>query len=802
MRKHLILLSVLCLILPLLFLGCEGDDGAQGPQGEQGEPGTPPGGPGPGLQVAEGCLVCHGAGKIIDVAVAHDTATGPVDIQIDNASFIPDNTAVVTFTLSSAVDVNGVDITDEVALALTEVDTNVPPRLAHMRFTIARLRPGQLFSTGFSDPDTWEFYGPRSHRTAAQLVGPAPPVSPGGGPYTFTFTFVDDIALAPAEAGLTHRVGIEIYALPSGLRSVNPIFDFVPNQAGPSYTFATTRDIVTTEACNECHNPLGYTPSFHGSRRVETKHCALCHNPNNALAPQSADPGAPNVPIPFVKAIHGVHTGQDLLVFEDGENHGDFTEVQIPQDIRNCNKCHKGPDGQNWNTRPSIEACGSCHTDVNFATGEGHAPPLNLVQADNSLCAFCHVPSGTEIAIIDVHRTVNATPNNPDVPSGLANFEYFIDNVSVDGAGVASVTFRIEKDGGPLDLSTCPPAGFTGGPSFILAWALPQDGVSAPADYTNTQSPNDPSTTNGNGAGDAPSVSVCSLITDNLVTGTAAGYTATLLSSSWERSYSFPDNAAMRAVAIQSYFTQTAALDEDGDGVLDNIGRHTPSVVMAVPGDAERRVVVKSGYDSVTGQPFGCLECHETLELHGGSRVNNPQVCVMCHNPNKSSSGRTADPSLPSSAIDELGGSPLDFPEATNNFKNMIHGIHRASDRPFHFVRNRQNGIYYNWSHVTFPGDLMDCTKCHIDDSYVPSSIPANVLPNVERTTTGDPAETMADIIAVRGTVPNDTDLVDSPIAGACYYCHDSSAAASHMVLNGGSIRAKRTDVLLTFPTP
>ncbi|TFH32462.1 MAG: hypothetical protein E4G97_02460, partial [Deltaproteobacteria bacterium] len=164
MRKHLILLSVLCLILPLLFLGCEGDDGAQGPQGEQGEPGTPPGGPGPGLQVAEGCLVCHGAGKIIDVAVAHDTATGPVDIQIDNASFIPDNTAVVTFTLSSAVDVNGVDITDEVALALTEVDTNVPPRLAHMRFTIARLRPGQVFPTGFSDPDTWEFYGPRSHR--------------------------------------------------------------------------------------------------------------------------------------------------------------------------------------------------------------------------------------------------------------------------------------------------------------------------------------------------------------------------------------------------------------------------------------------------------------------------------------------------------------------------------------------------------------------------------------------------------------------------------------------------------------
>jgi OmcA/MtrC family decaheme c-type cytochrome len=250
----------------------------------------------------------------------------------------------------------------------------------------------------------------------------------------------------------------------------------------------------------------------------------------------------------------------------------------------------------------------------------------------------------------------------------------------------------------------------------------------------------------------------------------------------------------MRAVAIQSYFTQTAALDEDGDGVLDNIGRHTPSVVMAVPGDAVRRTVVKSGYDSVTGQPFGCLECHETLELHGGSRVNNPQVCVFCHNPNKSSSGRTVDPSLPSSAIDELGGSPLDFPEATNNLKNMVHGIHRASDRPYEFVRNRQNGIYYNWSHVTFPGDLRYCEKCHIENTYRPENLPAGVLWNTVRTTTGNPSETRADIIAARASVPNSTDLVDSPIAGACYYCHDSALTKSHFLQNGGTIGSIRGD--------
>ena len=804
MRKHLILLSVLFLIMPLMFLGCEGDDGAQGPQGEQGEPGTPPGGPGPGLQVAEGCLVCHGAGKIIDVAVAHDTTTGPVTAVITDASFNPaDNTASATFTFA-AEDVEG----NPVLVDLTEPISATDNRLARMRFTIARLRPGLVFPTGGSDPDAWEFYGPRSHRDAGQLV------DNGGGSYTFTF--VDDVALAPAEAGLTHRVGIEIYNLPSGLLSVNPTFDFVPNQGAGPYTFATTRDIVTTDACNECHNPLGYTPRFHGSRRVETKHCALCHNPNNALAPQSADPGAPSVPIPFVNLVHGIHTGQDLLIFEDGENHGDFTEVHIPQDIRNCNKCHKGPDGQNWNTRPSIEACGSCHTEVNFATGEGHAPPINLAQPSNSGCAVagCHVPSGTTLAIIDAHATENVTPNNPLLPPGLSKFEYFIDNVTVDSNGVATVGFRIERDGAPFDLNTWV-AGegttFTNRSlSFLLAWALPQDGVSAPVDYTNTNSPAPPSSSNGNGGGDAPSVSLGGLITDNLVTGTAAGYTAVLSSRP------FPAGAKMRAVALQSYFNQIIPDGDDEDLEPDTVGRHTPSVVTPVPGDAVRRVVVKSGYtnnnDPLTGQPEGCLECHETLELHGGSRVNNVQVCVMCHNPNKSSSGRTADPTQPlrPDTVAVVGSDPLVWPEATNNFKNMIHGLHAATDRPYEFVRNRSNGRYYSpaglggeWPEkFLFPGDLMDCTKCHIETSYVPSSIPVGVLKTTERTTTGNPAETRADIIGVRSTVPNDTDLVDSPITGACYYCHDESAAASHMVLNGGSIRAKRTDVLLTFPEP
>ncbi|MGB6409562.1 MAG: hypothetical protein WBF16_00010, partial [Candidatus Deferrimicrobiaceae bacterium] len=292
------------------------------------------------------------------------------------------------------------------------------------------------------------------------------------------------------------------------------------------------------------------------------------------------------------------------------------------------------------------------------------------------------------------------------------------------------------------------------------------------------------------------SVSLGDLITDNLVTGTAAGYTATLSEAP------FPAGATMRAVALQSYFEQIVGTEE--------IGRHTPSVMAPVPGDAVRRAVVKSGYtndnDPLTGQPEGCLECHETLELHGGSRVNNVQVCVFCHNPNKSSSGRTADPMgiLRPDTVAVVGSDPLLWPEATNNFKNMIHGIHAATDRPYEFVRNRTNGRYYSpaglggeWPEkFLFPGDLRYCEKCHLENTYRPENLPAGTLWNVERTTTGNPAETRADIIAARSSVPNLTDLVDSPIAGACYYCHDGGVEKSHIMLQGGQLNITREDAL------
>jgi len=137
---------------------------------------------------------------------------------------------------------------------------------------------------------------------------------------------------------------------------------------------------------------------------------------------------------------------------------------------------------------------------------------------------------------------------------------------------------------------------------------------------------------------------------------------------------------------------------------------------------------------------------------------------------------------------------PLSWPEATNNFKDMIHGIHGAAHRtfPYQFVRNRgSSGVYfYDWSEVTFPGILSNCETCHKPGTYE-VDLPAGVLVSTDITTNGN-ITTPADVNASRASMPNPTDLVNSPIAAACYKCHDENPAAAHFGQNGGVIDVER----------
>lgn len=682
----------------------------------------------------EACVVCHGDARLVDVSAMHPGLQEVADVNasIDDVTIVVNGeTQTATLTVDFTVtDPNGDPIPNLGATSPTDAT-----RLAYLRFALSELMPA-LAETG--DPDAWVNYT-TGDRNPANLT------DHGDGTYTYVFGTNLFEAYDP---DLRHRLLLMVFG-DAVAQAKNVTYDFVPAQLPGPFDFDTRRDIVTTAACNDCHGRLGSIlgiADFHRGTRYTTEGCAVCHT--TALGDGAAE---------LAPMIHKIHAAQDL-----GEL-GDFSDVTYPQDLRNCTKCHAGPDGSNWKTRPSITACGSCHVNVDLVTGENH---LGGPQSDNSACADCHSADDIE----ESHVTDNATPNNPDVPEGAVNFEYVIEEVTVNGNNEAVVKFHINKDGEPLDLSTSPPEGFSGGPSFLVAYALPQDGVEEPADYNNL----------GRSAGQPASVSLESL--SGTLTGSPASYTAVLTAAP------FPEGATMRAVALQGYFTQLMGEDDD-------LPRHTPSVVQAVTGDAVRRQVVDIPK---------CLACHEILELHGGNRVNNVQVCVTCHNPNLSSSGRTVNPADVSQeqkdALEAAGydpNDPLSWPEATQNLKNLVHGIHASGvrDFDFEFVRNfRGDGRYFNWSEVTFPGILSDCDICHLPGTY-DVDLPEGVLVSTDVTTDGVNAS-REDVVAARNSVPNPTDLILSPIAGTCYMCHDSIPAKAHMEQSGGAIDVPRAEAL------
>lgn len=715
----------------LMLGGCDdGDDGAPGPAGPAGAAGVVGATGDTGPQGTDGADGTDGEDGE-DGFSLFDPSLKNIIVESSTMDIV-DGSPSITLSL-----------VDDDGRAVTGITTDIT------RFYIAELIP-PVDASG--DSNSWLRWAYERDRTGYPL-GTLTENSPGVYTYTFETTIYADGGPAALEGFTPSADNVQRFAMRvrdtsgplSGYTPVNIFYDFMLDTPEIELD-ASGRDIVTIEACNSCHDPL----AMHGGGYRDTRMCVMCHT--------DSDPNRVVNGTDLPTMIHQLHSAIDATeVF--GDDAHDFSEITFPQDVRNCTKCHAGVDGDNWQTLPTQRACGSCHYDVNFATGLNHA---GGIMEDNSDCTFCHKPDGF-VDIAKAHVTENATPNNPDVPNGAVNIEYVLNSVTVNANNEAVVDFALLADGVPMDLmsGTYPPAGFgfdTRSPSFLLGYAVPQDGVDTPVDYNSE---------------DGISVSIANVVNSLVPGATEGSFVATLSDEP------FPQDAMMRVVGIQSYFRQII----DGE----TVSRHTPSVVMAVEGDDERRVVVDMN---------GCLSCHESLELHGGSRMNNPQICIICHNPNLSSSGRTlTEGNVSQNVVDVLGEDPLLYPEATNNFKDMIHGIHAASVRStdYEFVRARGTGYYYNWSEVTFPGDPSNCAKCHDGDTYT-TDLPSNVLMSTDVTTDGFNA-TEADVEAARDSKPNDTDLVITPIAAACTACHDTPLAEAHMGHNGAGVRVERSTV-------
>jgi OmcA/MtrC family decaheme c-type cytochrome len=342
-------------------------------------------------------------------------------------------------------------------------------KLGNFNASIVKLMPPS--ATGA--PSEWVpyIYRTRTSGTASALQGSRENngtlTSNNDGSYTYVFktnltTAVKGTTPITYDRNLTHRVAIMLGGH-SG-PTADAVFDFVP--AGTPVV--TTRNIVVTSTCQNCHGPLF---DGHGGDRLTVEDCVTCHNPSTTdTLGQSMD---------MTTLIHKIHAGGELAsiagpdgkvwddpatAVDESADNGTYAvgthtwwKAEFPAVLSNCQACHQGAGAQvdNWKTAPSRVACGSCHDTVNFATGAGHdkngAPGI---QTDDSACAVCHTGSTAPAAITTVHDWTTQDPRNiPEYTLDLslsppANGTHYVKGEA------PLVTLVIKQAGVPIDHTT------------------------------------------------------------------------------------------------------------------------------------------------------------------------------------------------------------------------------------------------------------------------------------------------------------------------------------------------------------
>jgi OmcA/MtrC family decaheme c-type cytochrome len=506
------------------------------------------------------------------------------------------------------------------------------------------------------------------------------------GDYTYTFK-----TKAPAkfDSAATHAIGVsaqrdlsEFMSYAEWSETANDVFNFVPNGS----QVAVTRSVVSTQACNNCHNPL----IGHGGSRLTVEMCILCHTP------QTVNPDT-GLTQDMRVLIHKIHMGSNLPTVKSGTPYriwhrgawSDFSTVVFPQDVRNCTTCHTGAaQADNWKTNPSIAACGSCHDDVNFATGQNH---VNLPVTDESQCKNCHTPSASE----DFDASIPGAHVVPNNSASLAGVVLKI--LKLEGAVPGSapkVTFSVtDNAGNPVDISKLARIRVVlGGPNT--------DYQTGPGGIRVSE---DPSKTPG-------SSGVYTYTMTNKIPDAAAGsYTVSLEAT---------NSVKLRPGTLKETVATNSAKPVEFYFAVDK------STV------APRRVVVATEK---------CAACHQDLKfVHGGNR-GAAQECTICHNPTLTDG--TSKQSV--------------------NMATQIHSIHRGENLAHPYVLGTTN-----YQEVRFPGDLRDCTTCHVNGSYQVDNVGAKAM-----------------VASPGGFTPT-----TAPISAACQGCHDDQATASHALINTNAL--------------
>lgn len=644
-----------CLVIPLaafLVIGCSGSDGSTGATGPTG----PAGPPGPVTASAESCAVCHSGGKIADIAPLHPDPTAKdqivSNITLANQGGIP----VVSFHVATA---DG---------PVTDV------ALSALRFYIADLVPaGTVTTVGTFDTPYFEQWSAETSTSGGNFV------NNGSGNYTYTFT--TSFGTPTGGSGLNHadfntshvqRLVLRATGTAGVTNNTVGFLDFnIPASGATAVALDSQRQFVTIDACKKCHGPR-MDEAAHANGYLDTRACDICHSPfygssRHAVGFMNDDKAI--LPV----FIHQIHAAIANPIFS-AEVYGlGFGGVTYPQDVKNCVVCHTnsglnlgtGDQTNNWKTHPTAQVCGSCHTTMNFITGENHP---GGVQLTNNYCIACHPASGPGFgkSITAGHDTTPTGVNVPefDVTLGITqptNGSYY----QAGETPTVTVTLKDHASGLPVDpaIYTTPQdtKGVAGGglnvaslyvygPRAKAVPVLATGTVTDPAFKTGTPTQGHNLFVGG---------------TDPQVMTDSSGFKYKLL----------PIPADMKA---GTYMVRVRIGDY---GYVSDTNYHIESTDFA-----DIQVGTATVENKVAGA--ACINCHGTgtAPWHDARHavVVDTDECLSCHD----QSGNHAVP-----------------------IANRVHAVHDANSAGD--IYNIDDGGVRDWSIITYPQDISRCVTCH-----------------------------------------------------------------------------------------
>ena len=745
-------------MLAFALVGCEGSDGATGAQGPAGADGADgqdgADGAGVGITPLESCGVCHSEGSFASAPAAHEV-----------------------FDVGSFADFA---VTPDVADLLVSFSVTVDGAPA----TGATFRRA-YFSDGTA----------RTSLTDEIELDPTLFVNNGDG--TYSVRIVDGVARFGGTNGrylvvlLTGANDLEIAAV------------------GDYPAAIPLAGMASNEACVGCHGESGEVGRFapdnrggHYSAPIAAEACVVCHRPDDPATPEDDEPSY----MQFFRVVHGIHAAHTFPDEEFVSDRDNAYHTTYPTYMSNCSVCHSddtivpGPGVSALaaaNAMPvSGRGCLSCHGAMendywDFTGLEFHL--TNIPDPNTFDCAAgCHEPGGlaTEKVVVAEFHNGMTTGRGGIIWDGVdtsvtegAKFDWQITGVVDDGVNLA-ISWIASYDGVGVD--PCNETIGVGAPTFHASG----DGnlsmlrnYAQGDDFILGQSTSAP--------GQALSVNVT---TDN--TTCAASIATTTIP--------VDDVTAERGiVALQGKPRVVSPADP---AETTRVRAVTPTYEWlvgdgAAPLEARRNVVD-------TGE---CLKCHVgSLYQHGGNRVDNVGMCILCHNSASNEKSVRLGLGVDSSeAYDGQVGQSFEM-------KTMLHRIHSAGSPgspPLVIYRNR--GIYgfatddsllpnwpgtgsqvvfgsdfatdgtpgdavinHNFHTPTFPRALNACAACHTPDFAV---IPDQAKAMANTTDAGSEE-------CPPGPGCEWDNQLDDTLQGAsttaCITCHTDSASKGHAYQN------------------